>query len=95
MYQPVDVGEGTLGWPGIGTVGIACFSTFGEAGSPGIGTLGSLFMRGDPIGDSTSAIVSSSGKLISKPVVNDLCLDLSSLLLGGLLGTIGVSLGFT
>ena len=60
----VDVGEGILGWPpGIATEG---FSGFGDFGSLGIGTFGSNV--GDPTGDSTSAIVSSTVlKLCSKP----------------------------
>ena len=58
--QPVEVGDGTLGWPGMGTVGTFCFSpTIGDPGSPGMRTLGSLFCVGDPTGVSTSLIVSS------------------------------------
>ena len=51
----------------------------------------SLPVLGDARGESTSAIVSS---IRSVPQVSDLCLALSMvLLLGGLLGMIGVSLG--
>ena len=78
----VDVGEGILGTPGIGTDGM----------SPGILTLGSLSCGvGELRGLSTSAMVSPM-MLWSRPD-RDLCLALSALsfLLAGLLGTVGVS----
>ena len=90
----VDVGDGILGNPGIGTDGL---SVPGEVGissvvSPGMGTLGSLSRVGEPSGVSTSLIVSPTVKFCSKPD-SDLCLARSIFLLGGLRGTIGVSLG--
>ena len=78
----VDVGEGILGTPGIGTDGM----------SPGILTRGSLSCGvGELRGLSTSAMVSPM-MLWSRPD-RDLCLALSALsfLLAGLLGTVGVS----
>ena len=78
----VDVGEGILGTPGMGTDGM----------SPGILTLGSLSCGvGELRGLSTSAMVSPM-MLWSRPD-RDLCLALSALsfLLAGLLGTVGVS----
>ena len=58
----VEVGEGTLVWPGWGTEG---FLRPGEergnnGASPGIRTFGSLSTTGESEGDSTSAIVSST-----------------------------------
>lgn len=54
----VEVGEGILGIPGIGTAGLP---EEGDAGvfSPGMATLGSLGNVGDSTGVSTSLIVSS------------------------------------
>ena len=78
----VDVGEGILGTPGIGTDGM----------SPGILTRGSLSCGvGELRGLSTSAMVSPM-MLWSRPD-RDLCLALSALsfLRAGLLGTVGVS----
>ena len=78
----VDVGDGILGTPGMGTDGM----------SPGILTLGSLSCGvGELRGLSTSAMVSPM-MLWSRPD-RDLCLALSALsfLLAGLLGTVGVS----
>ena len=55
----VEVGEGTLGWPGCGTDGFLELSPVLTV-SPGIRTFGSLSRVGESAGDSTSAIVSST-----------------------------------
>ena len=67
--SPVEVGDGILGWPGIGTEGLP-LSARGEAGGapPGCGTLGARSNVGEPTGVSTSRMVSSIGKLISVPI---------------------------
>lgn len=55
----VEVGEGILGTPGIGTEGLRVEGDVGTV-SPGIGTFGSLAKVGDSTGVSTSRIVSST-----------------------------------